>query len=56
VWPAGGVAGSGLEALVGNPRAAVLIRPDRVVAAVDLDGRAPRVPWSLRDTPVVVTT
>jgi 3-(3-hydroxy-phenyl)propionate hydroxylase len=55
VHPAGAVADTGLDALVGNPDAAVLVRPDRVVAAVDLNRRPPAVPWSLRDAPVGVT-
>ena len=54
VRPAGDVAGSGLEALRRNPRLAVLIRPDRVVAAVDSGGGPPRVPWSVRSAPVAV--
>jgi 3-(3-hydroxy-phenyl)propionate hydroxylase len=44
----GSVAGSGLELLVAAPAAAMLVRPDRVVAALDVEGRPPKVPWSLR--------
>jgi 3-(3-hydroxy-phenyl)propionate hydroxylase len=45
--------GSRLEPLLRDPRLAVLVRPDRVVAAVDA-ARPPRVPWSLRSAAVSV--
>ena len=34
-----------LHALVANPALAVLVRPDRVVAAVGTRSRRPRLPW-----------
>lgn len=43
---------SGLESLLDNESLAVLVRPDRVVAAVEPSGRSPRVPWSLSTVPV----
>lgn len=42
-----GVGGSALQALLRRPGLAVLVRPDRVIAAVDPAGLPP-VPWSLR--------
>jgi hypothetical protein len=36
-----------LRALTGNPALTVLVRPDRVVAAVDSRARLPRLPWSI---------
>jgi hypothetical protein len=51
---AGPDGGSGLGALLRNPRLAVLVRPDRVVAAVDTAGGSPRVPWSVRPAYVAV--
>ena len=35
----------GLHALVANPALTVLVRPDRVVAAVGTRSRRPRLPW-----------
>lgn len=37
-----------LDALVADPGLAVLVRPDRVVAAVATEGALPRVPWAVR--------
>jgi 3-(3-hydroxy-phenyl)propionate hydroxylase len=37
-----------LRALTGNPALTVLVRPDRVVAAVGSRARLPRLPWSIR--------
>ena len=54
VRSAGACGGSCLETLLGHPHLAVLIRPDRVVAATDPVGRPPGVPWSLRSAPVAV--
>jgi hypothetical protein len=34
-----------LRALVGNPALAIIVRPDRVLAAVELAYRVPRLPW-----------
>jgi 3-(3-hydroxy-phenyl)propionate hydroxylase len=42
---AGGETPAGLHALVANPALAVLVRPDRVVAAVGTRSRRPRLPW-----------
>jgi hypothetical protein len=36
---------AGLRALVADPALAVLVRPDRVVAAVGTRSRLPRLPW-----------
>jgi 3-(3-hydroxy-phenyl)propionate hydroxylase len=36
-----------LRALTGNPALSVLVRPDRVVAAVGTRGRPPRLPWNI---------
>lgn len=55
VRPAEERAGNCLETLQRHPHLAVLTRPDRVVAAADLDGNPPRVPWSLRAAPVAVS-
>jgi 3-(3-hydroxy-phenyl)propionate hydroxylase len=38
---------AGLRALVADPALAVLVRPDRVVAAVGTRSRLPRLPWYL---------
>ena len=42
---AGGETPADLHALVANPALAVLVRPDRVVAAVGTRSRRPRLPW-----------
>jgi 3-(3-hydroxy-phenyl)propionate hydroxylase len=34
-----------LQALTGNPALTVIVRPDRVIAAVASSGRLPRLPW-----------
>ena len=36
----------GLRALVDDPTLAVIVRPDRVIAAVTTHSRVPRVPWT----------
>jgi hypothetical protein len=36
-----------LRSLIANPGLTVLVRPDRVVAAVDSRSRLPRLPWSI---------
>ena len=54
VRPAGACRGSGLEPLLRNPQLAVLVRPDRVVAAVNTGGGPPRVPWGLRAARIAV--
>ena len=36
---------AGLRALVADPALTVLVRPDRVVAAVGTRSRPPRLPW-----------
>ena len=38
---------AGLRALAADPALTVLVRPDRVVAAVGTRGRRPRLPWSI---------
>jgi 3-(3-hydroxy-phenyl)propionate hydroxylase len=38
---------AGLRALVADPALTVLIRPDRVVAAVETRSRQPRLPWNI---------
>jgi 3-(3-hydroxy-phenyl)propionate hydroxylase len=43
---AGDAAPAGLRALVADPALTVLVRPDRVVAAVGTRSRRPRLPWS----------
>jgi hypothetical protein len=42
---AGDAAPAGLRALVADPALSVLVRPDRVVAAVGTRSRLPRLPW-----------
>ncbi len=41
-----------LRALTHNPALTVLVRPDRVVAAVDTHARPPRLPWNIPAGPV----
>jgi len=41
---------AGLRALVADPALTVLVRPDRVVAAVGTRSRPPRLPWSIPAT------
>ena len=38
---------AGLRALIADPALTVLVRPDRVVAAVGTRERRPRLPWSI---------
>jgi len=38
---------AGLQALAANPALAVIVRPDRVVAAVEPRYRLPRLPWHI---------
>jgi 3-(3-hydroxy-phenyl)propionate hydroxylase len=42
---AGDAAPAGLRALIADPALTVLVRPDRVVAAVGTRSRLPRLPW-----------
>jgi hypothetical protein len=42
---AGDTAPAGLRALLADPALTVLVRPDRVVAAVGTRSRLPRLPW-----------
>jgi hypothetical protein len=44
---AGDAAPAGLRALAADPALTVLVRPDRVVAAVGTRSRRPRQPWSI---------
>jgi 3-(3-hydroxy-phenyl)propionate hydroxylase len=44
---AGDVPPAGLRALVADPALTVLIRPDRVVAAVGTRSQLPRLPWNI---------
>jgi hypothetical protein len=44
---AGDAAPAGLRALVADPALTVLVRPDRVMAAVGTRSRRPRLPWSI---------
>ena len=44
---AGDTPPAGLRALVADPALTVLIRPDRVVAAVGTRSRPPRLPWNI---------
>jgi 3-(3-hydroxy-phenyl)propionate hydroxylase len=44
---AGDAPPAGLRALVADPALTVLIRPDRVVAAVGTRSRLPRLPWNI---------
>ena len=46
---AGGAAPAGMRALVADPALTVLVRPDRVVAAVGTRCRLPRLPWCIPD-------
>jgi hypothetical protein len=41
-----------LQALTGGPGLTVVVRPDRVIAAVATRGRLPRLPWSVPAAPV----
>ncbi len=49
--PADGQA-AGLQALAANPALTVVVRPDRVVAAVEPRNRLPRLPWHIPAAPV----
>jgi hypothetical protein len=40
---------AGLQALAANPALMVIVRPDRVIAAVERRHRLPRVPWLIPD-------
>ena len=42
---AGDAAPAGLRALAADPALTVLVRPDRVIAAVGTRSRRPRLPW-----------
>jgi 3-(3-hydroxy-phenyl)propionate hydroxylase len=44
---AGDTAPAGLRALAADPALTVLVRPDRVVAAVGIRSRRPRLPWHI---------
>jgi 3-(3-hydroxy-phenyl)propionate hydroxylase len=44
---AGDTATAGLRALIADPALTVLVRPDRVVAAVGTRSRLPRLPWHI---------
>jgi 3-(3-hydroxy-phenyl)propionate hydroxylase len=44
---AGDAAPAGLRALIADPALTVLVRPDRVVAAVGTRSRLPRLPWHI---------
>jgi len=44
---AGDAPAAGLRAVVADPALAVLVRPDRVVAAVGTRSRSPRLPWNI---------
>ena len=44
---AGDAAPAGLRALAADPALTVLVRPDRVVAAVGTRSRLPRLPWNI---------
>ncbi len=41
---------AGLQALEGNPALTVIVRPDRVIAAVEPRHRLPRLPWPIPAT------
>jgi hypothetical protein len=41
-----------LQALTGGPGLTIIVRPDRVIAAVATRGRLPRLPWSVPAAPV----
>jgi 3-(3-hydroxy-phenyl)propionate hydroxylase len=49
--PADGQA-AGLQTLAANPALTVVVRPDRVVAAVEPRNRLPRLPWHIPAAPV----
>jgi 3-(3-hydroxy-phenyl)propionate hydroxylase len=40
------------QALTGGPGLTIIVRPDRVIAAVATRGRLPRLPWSVPAAPV----
>ena len=44
---AGDAAAADLRALAADPALTVLVRPDRVVAAVGTRSRLPRLPWNI---------
>lgn len=49
-WVEGRLCGdppSGLPALITDPRLAIVVRPDRVIAAVYAGGALPRLPWEV---------
>jgi 3-(3-hydroxy-phenyl)propionate hydroxylase len=48
---AGDAAPAGLRALAADPALTVLVRPDRVVAAVETRSRRPRLPWYMPAAP-----
>ena len=48
VWPAGGEPSGPMQALVAQPALAILVRPDRVIAAAAAGRRLPVVPWPIR--------
>ena len=41
---------AGLQVLAANPALTVIVRPDRVIAAVERRHRLPRLPWLIPDT------
>ena len=44
--------GAYFQALTGGPGLTIIVRPDRVIAAVATRGRLPRLPWSVPAAPV----
>jgi 3-(3-hydroxy-phenyl)propionate hydroxylase len=48
IWQAGGEASGPMQALVAQPALAMLVRPDRVIAAAAAGRRLPVVPWPIR--------
>jgi hypothetical protein len=48
--------GGGLRTLIEDPTLSVLVRPDRVIAAVTTRSRVPRLPWAAPTTTHLETT
>jgi hypothetical protein len=47
-----GGGGACFQALIRDPGQTIIVRPDRVIAAVATRGRLPRLPWSVPAAPL----
>jgi hypothetical protein len=47
----GGGGAACFQALTGSPGLTIIVRPDRVIAAVATQGRLPHLPWSVPAAP-----